>query len=110
MAGVFIVEPMIKVLRVDGRKYALSHFPMMDWPSMSHESIHLHGHIHSVGLAYNELNREQGIYRYDVGVDANNFTPISIEEINDWFDGVENAGRIKWGQWARPGGANQLES
>ena len=70
--GTFIVEPPIKVLKENGRKFVLSHFPMMDWQSMSHESIHLHGHIHSQGSLYNEMNRMQGVYRYDVGVDANN--------------------------------------
>ncbi len=46
----FIVEQPITVLKIDGRKYVLSHFPMADWQSMSHESIHLHGHIHSEGV------------------------------------------------------------
>jgi len=68
--GTFIVEQPITVLKIDGRKYVLSHFPMADWQSMSHESIHLHGHIHSEGSLYNEMNRMQGLYRYDVGVDA----------------------------------------
>ena len=56
----------------------------------------LHGHIHSRGSDYNELNRMQGIYRYDVGMDANGLRPVSIEEIDAWFAGVENAGIACW--------------
>ena len=97
--GTFIVEQPITVLKIDGRKYVLSHFPMADWQSMSHESIHLHGHIHSEGSLYNEMNRMQGLYRYDVGVDANGYSPVSMEEILAWFDGVECRGRVKWKDW-----------
>lgn len=98
--GTFIVEPMIKVLKVDGKKLALSHFPMMDWPGMSHGSYHLHGHIHTVGDAYNQLNKSQNIPRYDVGVDANDFRPVSLETIFDFFADMEIRGRIPWEEWA----------
>lgn len=98
--GTFIVEPLIKILKIDGQKVVLSHYPIADWPGMSHGSIHLHGHIHSEGSDYNELNRAQGLYRYDVGVDANNFFPVSLEEIFAWFDGAECRERISWREWA----------
>lgn len=107
--GTFIVEPPIKVLKENGRKFVLSHFPMMDWQSMSHESIHLHGHIHSQGSLYNEMNRMQGVYRYDVGVDANNYTPVSMEEILTWFDGVECHGRVKWKDWVNTTGDENVQ-
>ena len=32
--GTFIVEQPITVLKIDGSKYVLSHFPMADWQSM----------------------------------------------------------------------------
>lgn len=107
--GTFIVEPPIKVLKENGRKFVLSHFPMMDWQSMSHDSIHLHGHIHSQGSLYNEMNRMQGVYRYDVGVDANNYTPVSMEEILTWFDGVECHGRVKWKDWVNITGDENVQ-
>lgn len=107
--GTFIVEPPIKVLKENGRKFVLSHFPMMDWQSMSHESIHLHGHIHSQGSLYNEMNRMQRVYRYDVGVDANNYTPVSMEEILTWFDGVECHGRVKWKDWVNTTGDENVQ-
>ena len=33
----------------------------------------------------NEKNRTEGIRRYDVGVDANNFCPVSVNHIIDFF-------------------------
>lgn len=75
----FIVEPLITQLKLPGgRKLALSHYPMMDWPSLGHGAIHLHGHIHAT-REYNERNRSMGLLRYDVGVDANGYAPVSVE-------------------------------
>ena len=36
-------------------------------------------------MEYNEANRAEGIRRYDVGVDANNFFPVSVKQIKDFF-------------------------
>ena len=36
-------------------------------------------------MEYNEANRAEGIRRYDVGVDANNFFPVSVKQIVDFF-------------------------
>ena len=48
-------------------------------------SFHLHGHIHSKG-DYNLQQKREGILRYDVGVDANQFYPVSIEQIKEFFE------------------------
>lgn len=44
--------------------------------------FHLHGHIHSPngGKSVKSLGRQ-----YDVGVDANNYTPVSISKIESWI-------------------------
>ena len=102
VAGAFTVEPMITTIKVnEGRqKIVLSHFPLADWPSMRRGSWHLHGHIHSRGTDYNGFNRRQGVLRYDVGVDANAYAPVSLDEIEEWFDSVdEPSGRIRWPYW-----------
>ena len=31
-------------------------------------------------------NRNEGVLRYDVGVDANNFYPVSVKQIIEFFD------------------------
>ena len=102
VADAFTVEPMITTIKVnDGRqKIALSHFPLADWPSMRRGSWHLHGHIHSRGTDYNEFNLRQNVLRYDVGVDANGFAPVSLDELAEWFGSVdEPSGRIRWPYW-----------
>ncbi len=72
-----------------GHRLILSHYPMLSWRGKWQASIMLHGHIHSEGSSYNERNRENGILRYDVGVDANNYCPVSRDDILAFFDGVE---------------------
>lgn len=104
----FTVEKPITVLKIDKLKLVLSHYPMADWQGMSHESIHLHGHIHTRGMKYNELNRMQGLYRYDVGVDANDFRPICLDEVLAWFEGVSCNGRADWRNWVNATGSKAV--
>ncbi len=47
-------------------------------------SLHLHGHVHSKG-DYNLQQNSDGILRYDVGVDVNEFYPASIEQVKDFM-------------------------
>lgn len=59
------------------------HFPMLSWPKATAGSVMLHGHIHS-GPEYNEADMKAGIRRFDVGVDANNYYPVSIMQVKQW--------------------------
>lgn len=95
----FIVEPPICKVTYKEHGFICSHYPMADWQGMNWGSIHLHGHIHSRGLEYNLFNQAQGLYRYDVGCDANNYTPVSADEIIGWFDSVECCNRVNWKNW-----------
>ena len=45
----------------------------------------MHGHIHSRG-DYNLQQKSDGVLRYDVGVDANDFYPVSIEQVKEFFE------------------------
>lgn len=74
------------VIRMQNRHISLMHYPMLSWPRSHHGSIMLHGHIHA-DATYNLQNREEGIKRYDVGVDANNYMPVSMKQIEKFFDG-----------------------
>lgn len=70
-----------KEFKYNGNYFVLMHYPILDWNHMhSQNSFMLHGHMHNPPQ-YNINNIKNNIRRYDVGVDANNFTPISIEEI-----------------------------
>ena len=67
-------------ISANGLHISLMHYPMLSWPRSHYGSIMLHGHIHSDG-SYNRDNMETGIKRYDVGVDANGYMPVSIKQI-----------------------------
>ena len=69
---------------LNGKYFTLMHYPMLSWPKKERGSIQLHGHIHA-RMDYNERNRAEGIKRYDVGVDANDFYPVSVDSIIDFF-------------------------
>ena len=63
---------------------ALMHYPMVEWPKSRHGSLHLHGHQHNK-FTYNEQMKQEGILRYDVGVDANDYCPVSLNAIFVFF-------------------------
>lgn len=86
--------PLMRMKTPEGQVLVLCHYPLLSWEAMRRGAIMLHGHIHS-GMgepapgSYNARMREQGILRYDVGVDANGMAPVSLDEVLAWFDGVE---------------------
>lgn len=69
---------------INGRYFAMMHYPLLAWPKIKKGCIQVHGHLHS-SMDYNLKNREDGILRYDVGVEANGFVPVSIDRIIDFF-------------------------
>ena len=77
-------------ISVCGECFVLMHYPMLSWPKRNSGSFQLHGHIHA-RTDYNETNRAEGIRRFDVGVDANNFHPVSAKQIIDYFNQQEKA-------------------
>lgn len=60
--------------------FILFHFPIEEWNQFFKGSIHLHGHQHNQGV-YNYQQKQKGLLRYDVGVDANQFTPVLLDDI-----------------------------
>ena len=64
---------------------SLMHYPMLEWPKSRYGSLHLHGHQHN-NFEYNLDMKNKGIRRFDVGVDANNYFPVSLNFILDFFD------------------------
>ncbi len=67
-------------LHYEGTMFTMSHYPFVSWNERIRGAIHLHGHIHAKDT-YNIENAVNGHYCFDVGVDANNFYPVSIDEI-----------------------------
>ena len=69
-----------KRILLDGYRVILFHYPIADFDCMYHKSIHLYGHVHNNPCLIDMLDKEK-YYAYNVGVDTNNYQPISFEEI-----------------------------
>lgn len=82
-----------------GRCFVLCHYPLLSWNGMHRGAFHLHGHQHNKPQ-YNRLNRDDGLRRLDVGVDAQGMSPVSAEEILAFWD--EEYGDASYGQ-IKPG-------
>ena len=81
-----------KTVSLNGVYFALMHYPMLSWPKKNSGRIQLHGHIHA-REEYNFQNKVDGITRYDVGVDANCYYPVSVKQIIKFFE--NNEGKCK---------------
>ena len=69
------VVPYYKLQYDNKQQIIMSHYPIISWDGIGRGSIMLHGHEHNL------KNSNNAYKMFDVGVDANNFTPISIYEI-----------------------------
>ena len=58
---------------IDDDQIVVCHYPMLSWPRSFHGSWLLHGHSHG------NLTSYPGIY--DIGVDNNDFKPVSWQQI-----------------------------
>jgi calcineurin-like phosphoesterase family protein len=74
----------------------LCHYPMISWNHSYTGTWQLHGHIHSGPYlkknSIKDCNRDN---QYDVGVDNNNFYPISYNQIKQIFNKNKPDGKTK---------------
>lgn len=61
------------------QKYVLFHYPIMEWDGYYSGAIHLYGHVH--GNNTDKFESLLGPKAINVGVDVNNFEPLSQIEI-----------------------------
>ena len=81
--GVFASVSDYLKLKHRGFKIICMHYPLPEWDGSRYKrSLHLHGHQRN-GAEYNLSNIEAGIYRFDVGVDANGYAPVLLDDILD---------------------------
>ena len=73
--------PSIEEITIEGQRIVLCHYAMRVWSASHYGAWQLYGHSHGT-LA--PLGKQ-----YDVGVDNNNFFPISFEELKEKLDNVE---------------------
>jgi len=83
----FVAQQMF--MRVEGRQVYLNHYPFLCYAGVYREPKDqvwaLHGHIHlgPKSLGGKDVPRMEYLYptQYDVGVDMNNYTPISWKDV-----------------------------
>lgn len=66
-------------IKYRGNDIVMMHFPLASWNKGHYGSYHLHGHIHST----REANMARTDRRYDVGVEANDYRPVLLDDIID---------------------------
>lgn len=70
---------MLKLLKINKLQIIMCHYPMYSWASSHYGSFHIHGHIHTnqIDFLWN---------RYNVGVDVNDYVPLSMDELIHIFE------------------------
>jgi len=63
----------LKEIKIEGQSITLCHYAMRVWNKKHYDSWQLYGHSHGTLIPL--------VNQYDVGVDNNNFFPISFEEL-----------------------------
>jgi len=71
------------VLNYEKQKFVLFHYPILEWQGFFRDTIHLYGHVHNSGKDPQQARRLKvlGARAINVGVDVNNFYPVSIKDI-----------------------------
>lgn len=65
-------------------KFVLFHYPIEVWSGCRKDRVHLHGHLHRPKAIYKPIRR------YEVGVDAHDGRPVSIDEIWETIKNYHN--------------------
>lgn len=79
------------MIKYQGRKIWLNHYPMRSWDKAFHGAWHLFGHVH--GRLREEDAALPRLLAMDVGVDACHYRPISFDEVADYMRPREEAFR-----------------
>ena len=72
------------ILKYEKTDFVLFHYPMLTWHKSHYGSIHLYGHVHNSGIKnhdFGEKIKMLGPRAINVGVDMNDFYPVSIKTI-----------------------------
>lgn len=94
------------ILKIDGRTVYLNHYPYLcfggAWRKPENAVYQLFGHVHSgPNCGGTDTDRLVNLfpYQYDVGVDNNNYTPVSWQQVQEVINkqveyGIEAQNRI----------------
>jgi calcineurin-like phosphoesterase family protein len=83
LSELFVSISHYKVIKYNGMKFVMMHYPIEEWQDCHRGSYHLHGHVHSNEGVTSRFRR------YDVGIDNNNMMPVHIERIVELLAGKE---------------------
>ncbi len=75
------IQPLLE-LNVDGQHIVMCHYPMLTWNKAHYGAWMLHGHSHGT-----LRHPYEGMRLMDVGVDTNQLTPYSLEEVRQYMQG-----------------------
>ncbi len=71
------------MIKHQGQKIWLNHYPMRSWDKSFHGAWHLFGHVHGRLQAEDEANPK--LLARDVGVDVTDYRPLSFEEVAEYM-------------------------
>ncbi len=63
----------LKEIQIEDQLIILCHYAMRVWNKSNYQAWQLHGHSHGILVPFN--------FQYDIGVDNNNFYPVSYQEL-----------------------------
>jgi len=75
-----------------GRRLVLFHYPVFEWYHAMKGTVSLYGHVHKNDSEYNDWYLKKHWLAFNIGVDVNNYFPISIEQIMKQVEKLES----KW--------------
>ena len=88
-----------KILIIEGWTVILNHFPFLSFSNnLDHKVMQLFGHIHSGPDGIGNVmtgGKEPQWNQYDVGVDNNNYTPVSWAQVKENMKLAENEERTR---------------
>ena len=73
----------LKETQIENQSITICHYALRVWNKSHYSAWQLHGHSHG--------NLEPLRYQYDVGIDNNNFYPISFQQLKSIIDVKKNA-------------------
>lgn len=94
LIAVQILDPLVVFEVDDGLDLTLCHYPMRSWDRSHYGMHHLHGHSHgTLGKFYPAYDKQfppgqVSGWAMDVGVDSNDFGPVSLASVVDQLNEV----------------------
>ena len=82
-------------LKYKDKFFVMCHYPIREWQNKEHGAIHLYGHVHSNEHRQGVLTESNSFH---VGMDTNQLTPISIDEVITRFEKCKHQ-RIRKGEF-----------